>query len=104
MQDSFEGAFSAPVQVKVAFLQGLFEYSGVIDKQAKCVRIPIQASYLNQLVRMLKEVGASPHIVGTEPVTVEIGVEEAARIPLFNPVTPSRKYQDATSLAAVVSE
>ena len=101
MPESFEGAGSAPLQVKIAFLQGLFENSGVIDEQTRSVRIPIQVSYLNQLMRMLKDVGASPHVVGTEPVTVEVGVDEAARIPLFIPTSQNRKYQDAASLAAV---
>jgi hypothetical protein len=100
MSELFEEVLAAPDEVRIAFLQGLFEKSGIVDGGTRAVWVSVQASYLNQLMRLLKEVGASPHVVGTQPVTVAVDVREAARIPLFNPDLKSKKYLEMKSLAA----
>ena len=99
MSEPLEEVRGAPDEVKIAFLQGLFEKSGIVDGDTRTVCVPIQVSYLNQLIRLLKDVGASPHVVRMQPVTVAVDVLDAARIPLFNPDLKSGKQQKVWSLA-----
>jgi hypothetical protein len=101
MSESIERAHAAPNNVKVAFLQGLFESSGIVNARSKAVWVPVGPSYLNHIIRLLKDVGASPHVVGTEPVMVAVDAAEAARIPLFNPDVKSKKYQEVTALTTL---
>jgi len=92
---------AGPREVKVAFLQGLFESKAVVNVESKTVMVPVQASYLNNLMRILKDVGTSPHVIGMEPLMVAVDIREAARIPLFNPEIRSKKYQETASFASM---
>jgi len=91
---------TAPDHLKVAFLQRLFESSATVNASSKSVWVPIPPSHLNDVIRLLKDVGASASVVGTDPVMVALGIEEAARIPLFNPQIRSKKYQEVAALAS----
>jgi hypothetical protein len=91
---------TAPADFKVAFLQGLFESAGEVNVRSKAVWVPVPPSHLNEVVRILRDVGVSAHVVGTDPIMVAVDIEDAARIPLFSPVVRSQKYQDAVALAA----
>jgi hypothetical protein len=93
---------TAPDHLKVAFLQRLFEGSAIVDAGSRCVCIPIEPSHLKDVIKLLNDVGASATVVGTDPVMVTLGVEEAGRIPLFNPQMKSKKYQEVASLAAPI--
>ncbi len=95
---------TAPNHLKIAFLQRLFESSAIVNAESKCVCVPVPPSHLNDVIRLLKDVGASAKVVGTDPIMVALGIEEAARIPLFNPQIMSKKYQEVASMATPITK
>lgn len=82
MSAQYEGLLTSSTGAKLAFLKEVYERSGRLDRSTAQVLIMVQAPYLNQLVRLLKDVGTSPHVVGTDPITIALAVDEAERLSL----------------------
>jgi len=90
---------SSPPDMRVIFLQGFFEKSAEVDLKERLVILPVIPSHLLNVLRVLKELEVTTHIFGTEPISVAVSIDDAARIPLFNPAAKSEKYKQVVSLA-----
>ncbi|MDA4113225.1 MAG: hypothetical protein OK474_04180 [Thaumarchaeota archaeon] len=82
------------------FLQSFFERSAEISTKDRLVVLSVSSFHLLNVLRLLKELGVATHIFGTEPVTIAVSVDDAARVPLFNPKAESEKYMQVVSLVS----
>jgi len=86
--------------LRVIFLQSFFERSAEISVKDGLVILSVSSFHLLNILRLLKELGVTTHIFGTEPVSLAVSVADAAKIPLFNPVTKSENYRQVMSLVS----
>jgi hypothetical protein len=84
---------SAPRDLRVVYLQGFFEKSAKVVAKDRLVLLPVSSLYL------LRELDVATHIFGTDPNSIAVSINDAERIPLFNPAGGSRKYKRVASLA-----
>jgi hypothetical protein len=89
---------SSPHDLRVIFLQSFFERSAEISIKDGLVILSVSSYHLLNILRLLKELGVTTHIFGTEPVSLAVSVEDAAKVPLFNSKAESGKYQQLISL------
>src|SRR3984957_11341342 len=94
-----ESIRSSPHDLRVIFLQAFFEKSAEISPKDGLVILPVISPHLLNVLRVLRELEVAAHIFGTEPISVAVSVDDAARIPLFNPTAESGKYKQVISLA-----
>ncbi len=90
---------TASKNVKVSFLQGFFESAAKIDAEKGRVAVKVPPLHAPVVLKLLLEVGAYPMASSVEPSEFAVSVDDAARIPLFSPVTGSRKFDRVLSLA-----
>ena|SRR5580704_13853103 len=90
----------SPNDLRVIFLQAFFEKSAEISLKDRLVILPVTSSHLLNVLRLLRELEVATHIFGTEPISVAVSVDDAARVPLFNPAGESEKYKQVISLAS----
>lgn len=63
MSDAFSNLVrAAPDNVKLVFIQGVFESLGVVEVKSRTVWVPVSPSYLNGVVELLRSIGASPEL------------------------------------------
>ena len=86
--------------LRVIFLQSFFERSAEISTKDRLVILSVSSFHLLTILRLLKELGVTTHIFGTEPVSVAVSVADAAKVPLFDPATKSEKYSQVASLVS----
>jgi hypothetical protein len=91
---------SAPRDLRIVYLQGFFEKSAKVSAKDRIVLLPVSSLYLLNVIRLLRELDVATHIFGTDPISIAVSASDAARVPLFNPETKSRKYRQVVSLAA----
>jgi len=90
---------SAPRDLRVVYLQGFFEKSAKVVAKDRLVLLPVSSLYLLNVLRLLRELDVATHIFGTDPNSIAVSINDAERIPLFNPAGGSRKYKRVASLA-----
>ena len=86
--------------LRVIFLQSFFERSAEISTKDGLVILSVSSFHLLTILRLLKELGVTTHIFGTEPVSVAVSVADAAKVPLFDPAIKSEKYSQVVSLVS----
>jgi hypothetical protein len=91
---------SSPPDLRVIFLQAFFEKSAEVSPKDRLVILPVTSSHLLNVLRILRELEVATHIFGTEPISVAVSVDDAAKVPLFNPAGASGKYKQVISLAS----
>jgi hypothetical protein len=91
------GSESFP-NLRVIFLQSFFERSAEVDAKDRLVILSVSSFHLLNILRLLKDLGVTAHTFGTEPVSVAVSVDDAARVPLFSPKAESEKYKQVISL------
>ena len=62
--------------------------------------LPVSSLYVLNVIRLLRELDVTTRIFGTDPISIALSAGDAARVPLFNQETKSRKYKQVVSLAA----
>ena len=92
---------TASRNVKVSFLQGFFERAARVDEDNRRVAVNVTPFNAPIVLKLLLEVGAYP-LASKEPTGLVVTVDDAARVPLFSPLT-SRKHAKVLSLAKVPS-
>ena len=103
-ESEFDRMLSARRDLKVGFIQSLFEGSATISAKDRIVVLPVTSFEVLGVLRLLSDLNVHTHIFGTKPISVAVSVDDAARVPLFNSRTKSRKYKRVVSLASERSE
>jgi len=99
-ESEFNKILSAPHDQRLAFLQDLFERAAKVDPKGRLVVLPVSSFVLLNLIRLLRELNVPVYVFGTEPISVAVSVDYAAKVPLFDPEAKSRKYKRVVALAA----
>jgi len=99
-ESEFDRMLSARRDLKVGFIQSLFEGSATISAKDRIVVLPVTSFEVLGVLRLLSDLNVHTHIFGTEPISVAVSVEDAARVPLFDGGAKSRKYRRVASLAS----
>jgi hypothetical protein len=84
--------------LRVIFLQSFFERWAEVSAKDRLVILSVSSFHLLNILRLLKDLEVTVHTFGTEPVSVAVSVEDAARVPLFSPKAESEKYKQVISL------
>ena len=63
----------------MVYLQGFFEKSAEVSPKDRLVILPVTSSHLLNVLRILRELEVAIHIFGTEPISVAVSVDDAAR-------------------------
>ncbi|MGA2664558.1 MAG: hypothetical protein ABSF83_06425 [Nitrososphaerales archaeon] len=98
-ESDFDGMRSAPRHLRICFLQEFFERSAKIRAEARLVVLPVTSLALLSVIRLLGDLDVHTHVFGTEPISVAVSVDDAARVPLFDQAR-SKKYKRVVALAA----
>ncbi len=83
---------TSPKSFKVSFLQGLYESASEIDLETKTVIVCVLPVHASMVFSLLCELDANPTWASTDPPIIEISVEDAAKIPVFNEMIHSDKF------------
>ena len=84
--------------VKISFLQGFFESAGELDPVRRSMIAPVLPDYVEDIMRIFKDLNIQVSIVDADPVTISVSLKEAIKIPLLNPAIKNGKYYDLRSL------
>jgi hypothetical protein len=90
--------YSFPRDLRLTFLQGLFEKMAYVDPACCQVTIPVGSHYLPSIMYALDEMGVVAHVVGANPLRVSLSLKDVAKLPLFSPDVKDGKYYRVLSL------
>ena len=94
-----EWIHTSPPSVKISFLQGLFERSAKVDDKSRSVLVTAVPIHAPDVFNLLIDVGAKPSWLSRDPPIIRVPAEDAARIPLFNPIVMSDNFKRVLSLS-----
>jgi hypothetical protein len=100
METELHWIHSTPQGFRIAFLQGFFESGGEVDASTMTLQATVLPWYVQDILRLLRELEVEPVIVDVDPPTIAVGLREAARIPLLSPIVKNGKYYEAASLSS----
>ena len=89
---------TSPLSVKISFLQGLFERTAKVDNKNKSVSVTTLPIHAQDVFKLLIEVRAQPKWLSRDPPIISVPAEDAARIPLFNPIIMSDNFKRVLAL------
>ena len=90
---------TSPLSVKISFLQGLFERTAKVDNKTRSVSVTTLPIHAPDVFKLLIEVGVQPSWFSQDPPIISVPAEDAARIPLFNPIVMSDNFKRVLSLS-----
>ena len=90
---------TSPPSVKISFLQGLFERTAKVDNKTRSVSVTTLPIHALDVFKLLIEVRAQPKWLSRNPPIISVLAEDAARIPLFNPIVMSDNFKRVLSLS-----
>src|SRR5437870_5411360 len=94
-----EWLHTSPLSVKISFLQGLFERTAKVDNKTRSLSLTTLPIHAQDVFMLLIEVGAQPSWFSRDPPMISVPVEDAARIPLFNPIIMSDNFKRVLALS-----
>ena len=90
---------TSPLSVKISFLQGLFERTAKVDNKNRSVSVTTVPIHAPDVFRLLIEVGVQPSWFSRDPPIIRVRVEDAAGVPLFNPIIMSDNFKRVLALS-----
>lgn len=94
MESSLSWIHTAPEGVRISFLQGFFESAGEIDDSTMTLVAPVLPSFVEDILRLLVELGVRAAVVGIDPPTIALDLRVVRTFPLLSPVIKDGKYYD----------
>ena len=94
-----EWLHTSPLSVKISFLQGLFERTAKVDNKTKSVSVATLPIHAQDVFKLLIEVGVQPSWFSRDPPIIRVRVEDAAGVPLFNPIIMSDDFKKVLALS-----
>ena len=94
-----EWLHTSPTSVKISFLQGLFERTARVDNNTRSVSVTTLPIHAQDVFKLLIEVGVQPSWFSRDPPIISVRVEDAARVPLFNPIIMSDSFKRVLALS-----
>src|SRR5437879_7999670 len=94
-----EWLHTSPPSVKISFLQGLFERTAKVNNKTRSVSVTALPIHALNVFKLLLEVGAEPKWLSQDPPIISVPAEDAARIPLFNPIVMSDNFKRVLALS-----
>ncbi len=90
---------TSPFSVKISFLQGLFERTAKVDSKTRSVSVTTLPNHALDVFKLLIEVEVQPSWSSRDPPIISVSVEDAARVPLFNPIIMSNNFKRVLALS-----
>ena len=94
-----EWLHTSPPSVKISFLQGLFERTAKVYSKTRSVSVTTLPIHALDVFKLLTEVRAQPKWLSRDPPIISVPAEDAARIPLFNPIIMSDNFKRVLALS-----
>ena len=94
-----EWLHTSPTSVKISFLQGLFERTARVDNKTRSVSVTTLPIHAQDVFKLLIEVGVQASWFSRDPPIIRVRVEDAARVPLFNPIIMSDNFKRVLALS-----
>ncbi len=90
---------TSPLSVKVSFLQGLFARTAKVDSKTRSVKVTTLPIHAADVFKLLIEVEVQPTWFSRNPPVISVSAEDAARVPLFNPIIMSNNFKRVLALS-----
>jgi hypothetical protein len=101
MESQINWIHTAPEGVRMSYLQGFFEAAGEIDDTTMTLVVPVLPLFIDDILRLLGELGVKPPVVDLDPPTLALDLRVVKRIPLLSPMVKDGKYYDVQSVLSI---